>query len=179
MSYMIEGKGSKTQAKAKKWLYQHPEASQRLLQMITSLNVDYLVGQVKAGAQMLQVFESHGEFLTQELFDKFSLPYLTTIVEQVKAKLKTEGIPEVPMVRKAYNRENGSSKLIIYYAIFQTVFAKGAHFALEQLAKTGYDVIGLDWTMNPESSRARVGDNVTLQGNFDPCALYAPKVNKI
>ncbi|TRY73211.1 hypothetical protein TCAL_02548 [Tigriopus californicus] len=153
MSYMIEGKGSKTQAKAKKWLYQHPEASQKLLQMITNLNVDYLVGQVKAGAQMLQVFESHGEFLTQELFDKFSLPYLTAIVEQVKGKLKADGIPEVPM----------------------TVFAKGAHFALEQLARTGYDVIGLDWTMNPESSRARVGNNVTLQGNLDPCALYAPK----
>eukprot|EP00095_Tigriopus_kingsejongensis_P006395 maker-scaffold117_size339417-snap-gene-2.23 protein:Tk06395 transcript:maker-scaffold117_size339417-snap-gene-2.23-mRNA-1 annotation:"uroporphyrinogen decarboxylase" len=153
MSYMIEGRGSKTQSKAKAWLYRHPEASHQLLQMITDLNVEYLVGQAQAGAQLLQVFESHGDFLTQDLFDRYSLPYLTQIVKGVKEKLQQLGLPTVPM----------------------TVFAKGAHFALEQLSKSGYDVIGLDWTMDPKSARLRVGDGVTLQGNLDPCALYAPK----
>ena len=57
MSYMIEGGGSKTLSKAKKWLYQYPEASKKLLQIITDVNVDYLVEQVRAGAQLLQVFE--------------------------------------------------------------------------------------------------------------------------
>jgi uroporphyrinogen decarboxylase len=63
MSYMIEGGGSKTLAKSKRWLYQHPEDSHKLLKIITDVNVEYLVGQVRAGAQMLQVFESHAEFL--------------------------------------------------------------------------------------------------------------------
>merc|ERR1712227_1169083 len=56
MSYMIEGGGSKTQSKAKKWLYQHPEASHKLLDILTKVCVEYLVEQARAGAQMLQVF---------------------------------------------------------------------------------------------------------------------------
>jgi uroporphyrinogen decarboxylase len=63
MSYMIEGGGSKTLAKAKRWLYQHPEGSHSLLKILTDVNVEYLIEQVRAGAQMLQVFESHAEFL--------------------------------------------------------------------------------------------------------------------
>lgn len=153
MSYMIEGGGSKTMSKSKKWFYQNPEAAHRLLRMLTDLSIDYLVGQVKAGAQMLQVFESHAEYLTQDLFAEFSLPYLTEIALKVKEKLKSQGIEPVPM----------------------TVFAKGGHFGLEQLAKSGYDVMGLDWTMDPKSARERTNNTVTLQGNFDPCALYAPK----
>ena len=98
MSYMIEGGGSKTQAKAKKWLYAHPQASHELLQVLTDVNVDYLVGQVKAGSQMLQVFESHAEYLSPETFDTFCLPYLTEICSKVKAKLQAENIAPVPMV---------------------------------------------------------------------------------
>lgn len=98
MSYMIEGGGSKTLSKSKKWLYCHPEASHKLLQLITDVNVDYLVGQVKAGAQMLQVFESHAEYLGQDLFDEFCTSYLTQICTKVKAKLTDEGISPVPMV---------------------------------------------------------------------------------
>jgi uroporphyrinogen-III decarboxylase len=50
--------------------------------------------------------------------------------------------------------------------------AKGAHYALEVLAKTEYDVIQIDWTMDPAEARRRVGPHKTLQGNMDPCALY-------
>ena len=98
MSYSVEGGGSKTCSKAKRWLYEWPEASHRLLQMITDLNVDYLVEQVKAGAQMVQVFESNAEYLTEELFRKFSLPYLSEIAKRVKEKLRKENIEPVPMV---------------------------------------------------------------------------------
>ena len=56
----------------------------------------------------------------------------------------------------------------------QTIFAKGGHFALESLSDIGYEVVGLDWTVDPRVGRKAVGDDVTLQGNFDPCALYAP-----
>lgn len=53
------------------------------------------------------------------------------------------------------------------------VFAKGAHYALKQLSEFRYDVIGLDWTIDPVEARKIVGKNKTLQGNLDPCALYA------
>ena len=98
MSYMIEGGGSKTQSKSKKWLYTHEEASHQLLQLLTDVSVEYLVAQVKAGAQMLQVFESHAEFLGPDLFGKFCLPYLTQICQKVKQSLKQGGIEPVPMV---------------------------------------------------------------------------------
>uniref|UniRef100_A0A2R8MYQ9 Uroporphyrinogen decarboxylase n=1 Tax=Callithrix jacchus TaxID=9483 RepID=A0A2R8MYQ9_CALJA len=55
----------------------------------------------------------------------------------------------------------------------QIIFAKDGHFALEELAQAGYEVVGLDWTVAPKKARERVGKTVTLQGNLDPCALYA------
>uniref|UniRef100_A0A8C9BHV0 Uroporphyrinogen decarboxylase n=1 Tax=Phocoena sinus TaxID=42100 RepID=A0A8C9BHV0_PHOSS len=55
----------------------------------------------------------------------------------------------------------------------QIIFAKDGHFALEELAQAGYEVVGLDWTVAPEKARDCVGKTVTLQGNLDPCALYA------
>ena len=61
----------------------------------------------------------------------------------------------------------------------QTVFPKGGHYALRDLAATDYDVIGIDWTVNPAEARKIVGDGITLQGNLDPCALYASKVSKL
>ncbi|XP_023333308.1 uroporphyrinogen decarboxylase [Eurytemora carolleeae] len=155
MSYMIEGGGSKTQSKAKKWLYQHPEASHKLLKIITDVNVEYLVGQVRAGAQLLQVFESNAEYLGPVEFSKFALPCLIEINRRVKDKLVAEGLDIVPM----------------------TVFAKGAHYALAELGGSGYDVVGLDWTIDPTEARKLVGPNVTLQGNLDPCGLYAPSTD--
>ena len=49
---------------------------------------------------------------------------------------------------------------------------------MEQLSGAGYDIIGIDWTVNPEEARTKVGSSITVQGNMDPCALYAPKVSK-
>merc|ERR1719187_1369336 len=57
------------------------------------------------------------------------------------------------------------------------VFPKGGHYVLEELSKSGYEVIGLDWTNRPEVAREKVGTKITLQGNFDPCALYDSKEN--
>lgn len=153
MSYMIEGGGSTTMAKAKSWLYRHPEASHRLLRLLTDVVTDYLVGQVAAGAQALQLFESHAGHLGPEQFQEFALPYIRDIARDVKSKLKAEALSLVPMI----------------------VFAKDAHYALRDLAQAGYEVVGLDWTIQPQEARAQVGKGVTLQGNLDPCALYAPK----
>uniref|UniRef100_A0A4W3I9E7 Uroporphyrinogen decarboxylase n=1 Tax=Callorhinchus milii TaxID=7868 RepID=A0A4W3I9E7_CALMI len=153
MTYMIEGGGSKTMSKAKRWLYQYPEGSHKLLKILTDVIVDYLVGQVAAGAQALQVFESHAGHLGREQFREFALPYIRQIALQVKKKLKEFSLDQVPMI----------------------VFAKDGHYALEDLSESGYEVVGLDWTIQPKVAREKLGKNVTLQGNMDPCALYAPK----
>lgn len=153
MAYMIEGKGSKTMSNAKGWLYKHPEASHKLLKIITDATVSYLVGQAKAGAQLLQVFESHAEHLGPNLFQEFSLPYLKQICDEVKERVLKLGLKDIPM----------------------TVFPKGGHYALKDLAALKYEVIGIDWTVDPVLARKIVGPNKTLQGNLDPCALYADK----
>ncbi|XP_063226894.1 uroporphyrinogen decarboxylase isoform X3 [Bacillus rossius redtenbacheri] len=152
MAYMVEGGGSKTQSRAKAWLYRHPEASARLLGLLTDVVVDYLVMQAEAGAQLLQVFESNAEYLGPDTFREFALPCIRQVSERVRAGLAQRGLPPVPM----------------------TIFAKGAHYALQELAGSGYEVVGLDWTVDPGVARAAVGPGVTLQGNLDPCALYAP-----
>lgn len=153
MGYMIEGKGSSTLAQARQWLYKYPKDTVNLLALIADVVVDYLVLQAKAGAQLLQVFESNGNFLNDELFVKYSLEYLKYISENVRRRLREENLPEVPM----------------------TAFPKGATMkSLELLAQAkAYDVIGLDWTVDPAEARRRLGPDVTLQGNLDPCALYA------
>ncbi|XP_045135504.1 uroporphyrinogen decarboxylase-like isoform X2 [Portunus trituberculatus] len=153
MAYMIEGKGSKTMSNAKGWLYRHAEASHRLLKIITEATIHYLVGQVKAGAQVLQVFESHAEHLGPQLFRDFALPYLKQICDQVKERVKQLGLPDIPMI----------------------VFPKGGHYTLKDLASLKYEVIGIDWTVDPILARELVGPNKVLQGNLDPCALYGDK----
>ncbi|KAK4303913.1 hypothetical protein Pmani_024119 [Petrolisthes manimaculis] len=154
MAYMIEGKGSKTMSNAKCWLYRHPEASHRLLKTITDATIAYLVGQVKAGAQLLQVFESHAEHLGPNLFQEFSLPYLKRICDEVKDQVAALDLQDIPM----------------------TVFPKGGHFALRELGRLRYEVVGIDWTVDPILARQLVGPNKTLQGNLDPCALYADPI---
>ncbi|TPP59825.1 Uroporphyrinogen decarboxylase [Fasciola gigantica] len=156
MSYMIEGSGSPTQSKAKRWLYAEPNASHRLLTLLKNTCVDHLVQQAVAGAQILQVFESHAGALTPALFNTFALPYLTGIVDEVRDKLMHE-----------HKWDHSSLPPMI-------VFAKDGHFALQSLIDSGYDVVSLDWTVCPAQARAMARDKVTLQGNLDPCALYAP-----
>jgi len=146
MAYSIEGGGSKNFSASKRWLYRYPEASHELLQRITATVIDYLDHQIQAGAQYVQVFDSWAGLLPQPLFETFALPYLAEI-----AAALAERHPDVPRV----------------------VFAKGAHYALDALADTAYSVISLDWTMDPAEARATVGSRVALQGNLDPCALYA------
>uniref|UniRef100_A0A1B6CFN1 Uroporphyrinogen decarboxylase n=2 Tax=Clastoptera arizonana TaxID=38151 RepID=A0A1B6CFN1_9HEMI len=153
MGYMIEGGGTKTMSKAKFWLYAYQESSRKLLSVLTDVIVDYLVMQAEAGAQLLQVFESSAEYLGPELFKSYALPCLVDICRKVKDKIKEKSLGTIPM----------------------TIFAKGAHYALEDLSISGYDVVGLDWTISPDEGRKRVGPSVTVQGNLDPCALYSSK----
>ncbi|XP_044761240.1 uroporphyrinogen decarboxylase [Coccinella septempunctata] len=149
--YMVEGGGSKTMSKAKKWLYKNPNESNSVLNILTNVIIDYLVMQAEYGAQILQVFESSAEYLNKDLFNKFALPHLERICNQVKTKLKEKNL-DVPLV----------------------LFAKGSHFSLTEQSELNYDVLGIDWTVDPKVARLLTKDKV-LQGNLDPCALYAPK----
>ncbi|XP_031343332.1 uroporphyrinogen decarboxylase-like [Photinus pyralis] len=151
MAFMIEGGGSKTLSKAKRWLYAHKEESHSLLTLLTNVIIDYFVMQVEAGAQILQLFDTSAEYLNKSLYKVYGLPYLKRIRQEVKDKLKQRNLEDVPVV----------------------LFAKGASFCLEEQAELGYEILGVDWTVNIESMKRNC--NVTYQGNLDPCALYAPK----
>src|SRR6201988_2874556 len=143
MAYMVEGSGSKTFSKAKKFLYQEPALAHQLLEKITQSTIYYLKGQVAAGADMIQLFDSWAGVLGPDQYREFSLKYISKICDAIE--------PLVPV----------------------TVFAKDAHFALADMAKLNCNTIGLDWTINPQDARIIIGNGKTLQGNADPCMLYA------
>lgn len=105
MGYMIEGGGSKTLSKAKKWLYAHPDASHKLLELLTNIIIDYLVMQVEAGAQILQVFDSNADLLNKELYITYGLPYLRKIKQLVHLKLQEKKLEPVPMVIKILKKK--------------------------------------------------------------------------
>jgi len=153
MGYMIEGGGSKTMSKVKTWLYKYPQESKRLLQGITDIVVEYAVGKIKAGAQLIQIFESSGGELTPDLFEEFALPYIRQIASRIRMELREQGLPDVPL----------------------TIFARNVRYqgALETLAETEYDTLSIDWGIRGEEARSRVGNRKTLQGNLDPCTLFA------
>lgn len=140
-AYMIEGTGSKTFSKAKKFLYCEPALSHKLLEKITLSTIHYLKGQIAAGADIIQVFDSWAGVLSPVQYREFSQRYINLI---------SEGISEVPVI----------------------VFAKGAPYSVTGFAQSPCDVIGMDWTMNVKEYRTKA-PNKTLQGNLDPCVLYA------
>ncbi len=143
LAYMVEGSGSKTFSKAKRFLYLEPEASHRLLQRITDATIAYLKGQVRAGADLVQLFDSWAGILSPDQYETFSMPYLRQISDALS--------PLVPV----------------------TIFAKDAWFALGSIGASSCSVVGLDWTVKPAYARGLVGAEKTLQGNLDPCVLYA------
>ncbi|SDA03092.1 BZ3500_MvSof-1268-A1-R1_Chr7-1g09254 [Microbotryum saponariae] len=151
--YMVEGGGSKTWEKTKAWCYRDPENAKAVLHQIATVSAEYLVGQVRAGAQLLQVFDTNADVLTPVGFETFILPYLALLPKLVKAQLKELDIPCPPM----------------------TVFAKGTNAApqLSALASIGYSTVGLDWGITPRAAREATGGKVALQGNMDPPILHS------
>ncbi|MET6995824.1 uroporphyrinogen decarboxylase [Chitinophaga defluvii] len=144
LCYMVQGKGSKTFDEAKAFCFQQPAVAHQLLQMITDTTIAYLKAQVKAGADCVQIFDSWGGLLSPQDFETFSLQYIRQIVAALKTVCPT------------------------------IVFAKGAWFALEDMAATGAHGLGVDWCIPPHLARQFAGENVTLQGNFDPARLLSP-----
>jgi len=140
--YMVEGQGSKTFSESRKLLYTNPTLAHELLGRITEVTIQYLKAQVKAGAHMLQLFDSWAGILGTEQYAEFGLRYIDKIVSSIN---------EAPV----------------------TIFAKGAISSVESIAKLDCTTVGLDWNMDVVKIREQIGENRTLQGNLDPCALYA------
>lgn len=119
MGYMIEGGGSKTMSKAKAWLTKYPEDTKFLLNLLTDVIVDYLEMQVKAGAQMLQIFESSAEHLSKEEFLIWAAPYLRRIRNDLVNRLNCSAIPLVPLVN--FNVTMCSMALNVFYSSLDSV----------------------------------------------------------
>lgn len=151
-TYMVEGGGSNTFTKSRKWIFAYPEETKRLLDMITDVACEFLLAQICSGAQILQIFESHAGLLGPADFQEFILPYLVRIADFLKLKGKENPDLDVPLI----------------------IFAKDAGFALEMLSQTSYDVISLDWTIDIEIARKTTEKyGKTIQGNLDPASLYS------
>jgi len=148
-TYMVEGRGSKEFSRVKTLMFSEPRAMHRLLQTLADSVTAYLNAQIAAGAQAVQIFDTWGGVLTPRDYRAFSLAYMQRIVQGLRREV--DGTP-VPVI----------------------LFTKGGGGWLEDIAATGCDAVGLDWTVEIGEARRRVGDRVALQGNLDPNVLYAP-----
>jgi uroporphyrinogen decarboxylase len=147
-TYMVEGGSSKEFAKVKGMLYDRPDLMHQLLDTVAQSVTTYLNAQIAAGAQAAMIFDTWGGLLTPRDYQAFSLAYMQKIVAGL-------------------TRENDGRKVPVI------LFTKGGGAWLEDMAATGCDALGLDWTVNIGDARRRVGDQVALQGNMDPSILYA------
>jgi uroporphyrinogen decarboxylase len=146
-AYMIEGRGTKHFQVAKRLLFAEPALAHALLDRMATAAGEFLVAQAEAGAQVLQLFESWAGALAPAEFRTFVLPYLA----RAASIARRAGVPLI-------------------------VFAPGAAWATREIAEaTGADVVGIDWQTEPAAARRLAEEmGVAVQGNLDPCALYAP-----
>lgn len=147
-TYMVEGGSSKDFRMAKAMAFNDPALMHDLLELLANCVIDYLNAQIKAGAQAVQIFDTWGGALSAHHYPEFSLQYMQKIVNGL---IKEHDGRKVPAI----------------------VFTKNGGLWLEQIANIGADALGLDWTCDIGSARARVGNKVALQGNMDPTMLYA------
>ena len=145
-AYMIEGEGSKDFHHAKQMIYTRREDAHLLLGKLADAVAQYLIAQIDAGADIVQIFDTWAGILTPEDFQEFSLEYIAEIVRLVQEHTKRRA----PII----------------------VFCKGANHSLSELSAIGADVLGLDWTIDLAEVKALVGEGVALQGNIDPAILY-------
>jgi uroporphyrinogen decarboxylase len=144
-SYMVEGGSSRNFEHTKAMLYTDPALFARLCTRLVDNLIPYLEMQIEAGADVVQVFDSWGGALDASTWRAHLLPHVRRLVAGARAR----GVPVILYV-------NGAAQL------------------LEVMADTGADVLGIDWRVTPGDAIAGVGNRCALQGNLDPCALFAP-----
>lgn len=145
-TYMVEGGSSKTFAKTKALLFNEPKTLHLLLDKLADSVIAYLNQQVLSGADSLMVFDTWGGVLSKANYLDFSLNYMQKIVTGIKAKH-----PNIPV----------------------TLFSKNGGKHLSEIANTGCDGVGIDWTVELGEVEAQIGDQVAIQGNLDPAVMYA------
>jgi uroporphyrinogen decarboxylase len=145
-SYMIEGGGSRNYIETKRLMYSDPAAWQMLMDKLTTVLVEYAAQQVKAGADVIQIFDSWAGALSVADYREYVLPITQSMVRQVQAL----GVP------------------VIYFGVDTATL-------LPSMRETGADVIGLDWRIPLDVGRQAVGQHCAVQGNLDPIALFAPE----
>jgi uroporphyrinogen decarboxylase len=144
-SYAIEGEGSRHFTLTKGLMYSEPSAWHSLMDKLATLVGDYLKAQAEAGAQVLQLFDSWAGALSPDNYRRFVLPYSLRAI-------KTAQSTGVPVIH----------------------FSTETAGMLEQIKEAGGDVIGVDWRVDLATAWRRLGDDVAIQGNLDPLALFAP-----
>lgn len=144
LCYCVQGQGSKTFDKAKEFCFTQPIAAHILLQKITDTTIAYLKEKVKAGVDVVQIFDSWGGMLSPVDYQEFSWKYINQIIEALK--------DDAPVI----------------------AFGKGCWFALEEMSNSNAAALGVDWTITPQIARKLTGNKITLQGNLDPTRLLSP-----
>ncbi|MDQ6963669.1 MAG: uroporphyrinogen decarboxylase [Mariprofundales bacterium] len=147
-TYAVEGGGSKSFSIIKKMLFDTPKVMHQLLDRLADSVASYLNAQIASGVQAVQIFDTWGGVLSSRDYREFSLNYMQKIVDQLTRNHNGRRVPVI-------------------------IYTKGGMGWLEEIAAIGCDVVGLDWTIDIDLARARIGDRVALQGNMDPTMLYA------
>jgi uroporphyrinogen decarboxylase len=147
-TYMVEGRGTKEFRYAKGMMFEQPQVMHQLLDTLAKSVTLYLNAQIAAGAQAVMIFDTWGGVLTTRDYAEFSLHYMQQILDGLTREVDGQKIPVI-------------------------LFTKEGGEWLEAQAATGCDALGIDWKSPIAQARRRVGDKVALQGNMDPCVLYA------
>jgi uroporphyrinogen decarboxylase len=147
-TYMVEGGSSKDFHRVKGLLYDQPLSLHQILETLTRAISTYLNAQAAAGAQALMIFDTWGGILSPCAYQEFSLSYMAQIVSGLARTMAGQQIPVI-------------------------LFTKGGGAWLKEIAATGCDGVGVDWTVDLSHARREVGSQVALQGNLDPAVLAA------
>jgi uroporphyrinogen decarboxylase len=144
-AYMVEGQGSRDYKATRTLMYSDPPTWHALMELLAENAYRYLRAQIEAGAQAVQLFDSWVGILSPSLYRECVLPHMRPIFE----RLKPLGVPVIH-------------------------FGTGTASLLEAMKEAGGDVIGVDWRVSLKEARARLGDDVAVQGNLDPVVLLGP-----
>ena len=146
-TYMVAGQGTPDQAPARMMAYRHPKAFAKIIDVLVENSIQYLLAQLKAGADVLQIFDTWAGVLPPREFARWSIEPTRRIVEGVRAK-----VPDAKIIG----------------------FPRGAGALLPGYVEaTGVDAVSIDWAAEPSLIRERVQNRVAVQGNLDPLALIA------
>jgi uroporphyrinogen decarboxylase len=147
-AYAVEGKGSKTYSIIKNMAFSNSTVLHQLLTKLAEAIANYVRYQIDCGAQVVQMFDSWAGQLSPQDYEIFALPYQKMVFEQVK-----QTHPDTPLI----------------------LLVSGSAGVLERMAKSGADIISVDWTVDMADARARLGKSMKVQGNLDPGVLFGSK----